>query len=189
MMQAHVTKTTPLHSGRFIRLELMEYETASGKKCFWEAAQRNTSNMAALMIATLKPSGRLLLVRQFRPPLQAYSLEFPAGLVDPGEQCAATAVRELLEETGYTGKVIWETGACASSPGITGELVSMVFMEVDETLPENKLHRQNLQDNEEIEVLAVPLSQLSEIISAALKRGDVVCSRLALWAASQGARW
>ena len=188
-MPAHVTNSTSLHSGRFLRLDLMEYVTANGRKCFWEAAQRNTSNTAALMVATLKPSGRVLLVRQFRPPLKSYSLEFPAGLVDAGEKMAETAVRELLEETGYVGKVIWETGACASSPGITGELVSMVFMEVDETLPENRLHRQNLQDNEEIEVMAVSPSQLSEVISAALKRGDVVCSRLALWAALQGARW
>ena len=49
--------------------------------------------------------------------------------------------------------------------------------------------KKDLQDNEEIEVMAVSPSQLSEVISAALKRGDVVCSRLALWAALQGVRW
>ena len=188
-MPAHITGSKPIASGRFIRLELMEYVTAGGKPCNWEAAQRNTSNAAALMVATLKPSGRVLLVRQFRPPLKAYCLEFPAGLIDPGESAAQTAVRELKEETGYAGRIIWETNLCASSPGITGELVSMVFMEVDEELPENQLHRQNLQDNEEIEVMAVPIDRLSELISTSLKRGDAVCSRLALWAASQGARW
>ncbi len=188
-MQAHITGTKTLCKGRFIRLDLMEYETAGGEKCTWEAAQRNGENSAALIIATLKPSGRVLLIRQFRPPLQSYSLEFPAGLVDPGESCTTTAERELLEETGYTGKVVWETGVAASSPGITGEMVSMVFMEIDEELPENKLHKQELQDHEEIEVFSVPISQLSEVISSALKRGDKVCSRLALWAAAQGARW
>ena len=188
-MPAQITGNTTIASGRFIRLELIDYQTAGGKSCKWEAAQRNNSNTAALMIAILKPSGRVLLVRQFRPPLRAYCLEFPAGLVDPGENIAQAAARELREETGYVGKILWETTACASSPDITGELVSMVFMEVDEKLPDNQLHQQNLQDNEEIEVMAVPIAQLSELISAALKRGDAVCSRLALWAASQGARW
>ena len=188
-MAAHITGSNTIAKGRFIRLDIMEYVTSSGKQCTWEAAQRNTSNVAALMIAILKPSNRVLLVRQFRPPLQTYSLEFPAGLVDPGESIAETAIRELREETGYVGRILWETGACASSPGITGEMVSMVFIEVDENLPENQQHAQDLQDNEEIEVLAVPMDKIADTIAASRERGDTICSRLALWAASNSGKW
>jgi ADP-ribose pyrophosphatase len=46
------------------------------------------------------PDGALLLVRQYRPPLGDWVLEFPAGYVDPGETPERAARRELREETG-----------------------------------------------------------------------------------------
>ena len=51
-----------------------------------------------------KPSGpELVLQKQFRPPINKVVIEVPAGLVDAGEGAAASAVRELKEETGYVG--------------------------------------------------------------------------------------
>ena len=44
---------------------------------------------------------RILLVRQYRPAVERYTLELPSGLVDPGETPAEAASRELTEETGY----------------------------------------------------------------------------------------
>ncbi len=53
-----------------------------------------------------KSSGpELLLQKQFRPPVDKAVIEIPAGLVDPGESAAKSAVRELREETGYVGEV------------------------------------------------------------------------------------
>ena len=53
-----------------------------------------------------KSSGpELLLQKQFRPPIDKVVIEIPAGLVDPGEGAAESAVRELREETGYHGVV------------------------------------------------------------------------------------
>ena len=40
---------------------------------------------------------------QFRPPIEKLSIELPAGLIDPGESAGEAALRELKEETGYTG--------------------------------------------------------------------------------------
>ena len=45
--------------------------------------------------------GRMLLVRQYRPVVEGYTIELPSGLVDPGETPEASARRELLEETGH----------------------------------------------------------------------------------------
>jgi ADP-ribose diphosphatase len=48
----------------------------------------------------------LIMIKQFRYPLQKILLEFPAGHIDPGENMLTTAKRELLEETGYIAKLI-----------------------------------------------------------------------------------
>ena len=56
-----------------------------------------------------KPTGpEILLQKQFRPPINKVSIEVPAGLVDPNESPAQTAIRELKEETGYVGTVAEE---------------------------------------------------------------------------------
>lgn len=44
---------------------------------------------------------KIVLVKQYRPPVGDYSLEFPAGYVDKGETIEEAAARELKEESGY----------------------------------------------------------------------------------------
>jgi len=55
----------------------------------------------AVLIVPVLPDGRLVIVRQFRYPLDRILIEFPAGKLDPGEGPLATAQRELREEAGY----------------------------------------------------------------------------------------
>ncbi len=52
-------------------------------------------------VVAFTEEGRILIVRQYRPAVEQYSLELPSGIIDPGEEPADTARRELLEETGY----------------------------------------------------------------------------------------
>ena len=46
-----------------------------------------------------------VLVKQYRPPLDAYTIELPAGLIDANETPQEAAIRELKEETGYIGSI------------------------------------------------------------------------------------
>lgn len=61
--------------------------------------------------------GRILLVRQYRPAIERFSLELPAGLLEKNEEPAEAMTRELLEETGYSTRsitLIGKTATCAS---------------------------------------------------------------------------
>ncbi len=57
-------------------------------------------------ILAMTPDEKIIIVRQFRPALNAYSLELPAGGINPGETPLATARRELFEETGYRARTV-----------------------------------------------------------------------------------
>ena len=67
-----------------------------------EASREYVRHPGAVMVIAQLADGRLVLERQYRYPVQAVMLEFPAGKLDAGEASLACAQRELLEETGYS---------------------------------------------------------------------------------------
>ena len=73
---------------------------------------------------------RLVLIRQFRFPINDYIYEFPAGLVEPGESMVTSAIREMYEETGLTF-IPREAGCCEmpmfTTVCLTDECCGMVF--------------------------------------------------------------
>ncbi len=182
-MKPHVTQRETLAAGHFVNLELLHYRDHTQTERKWEAVQRTGNANAAVIIATLKPDDKILLIRQYRPPLDNFVIEFPAGLIDPGENAAKAALRELREETGYEGTIDSITPGAASSAGLTGELLILVFMSVNTALPQNRHPAPNLQDGEEIEVFAVPKTGLNAFLQKQISQGDILDSRLAAWAA------
>ena len=74
-------------------------------------------------------SGRLLMVEQFRPGTERYSLEFAAGMVDGDESPEEAARRELLEETGFEAAAIHNLGALYPNPAIQSNLLHVLFAE------------------------------------------------------------
>ncbi|MEK0314209.1 NUDIX hydrolase [Cohnella sp. 56] len=80
---------------------------------------------AVAVIAVL--DGKLLVVEQFRKPLERMQVEIPAGKLDAGEEPEAAALRELEEETGYRAKSIRHVRTFATSPGFADELIHLYF--------------------------------------------------------------
>ena len=89
----------------------------------WDFAKRPNAD-ACVGILAVTPADEVVLVEQFRVPVQQKVIEIPAGLVGDeeefrGEAMAATAARELLEETGYRAGRIELLLAAPTSAGMT----------------------------------------------------------------------
>jgi len=181
--------TTTRAAGLFLRLEDLEYVDGQGRPRRWESAARQGGATAVLAIPTLQPSGRLVLIRQYRPPVDAFVIEFPAGIVNPEEAPEQAAQRELLEETGFRGRVRWVGPQTCSSPGMTAESVRLVLMDIDEALAANRQPAACLDDGEEIEVHLVEPHRFGAFLRAHLDAGDALDSRTAAYALGLGVVW
>lgn len=98
----------------------------TGKSRIWEAAARKTRGSGGVDAVAIAPILRYankppatMIILQYRPPVAATCVEFPAGLIDEGETPEAAAVRELKEETGYAGKVCDVSAVLSKQPGMT----------------------------------------------------------------------
>ncbi len=110
---------TLLHEGRFLRLK---------RRGRWEYAERTNASSAVIVVA-ITPEDRVLFVEQYRLPIEARSIEMPAGLVgDLGEaeSVEEAARRELVEETGWEAARIDYLMAGPSSSGMSNEMIAFV---------------------------------------------------------------
>jgi len=164
---------TVQYTGKFIDFGVIEYRDDEGKIRHWESADRVNQTDAALIIGRILPQNELLLIRQYRPACNAYLIEFPAGLREPGESFEECARRELLEETGYRGEITTVYPPAASSPGLTGETVAIVMMEIDGNLPHNQEARACPDAGEHIECLRIKITDLPEFFAARHAAGDL----------------
>jgi len=82
-----------------------------------------------IAIVALTPDGRIPIVRQYRPALERFTWELPAGMVEKGEDPAACCKRELLEETGYPAKAVHALGDLAPCTARLSNRVHSFFVE------------------------------------------------------------
>jgi len=95
----------------------------------WEYSERTHAGGLAAIIIAVTPDDTVLFVEQFRVPLQARTIEMPAGLVgdiDAGESIEASAVRELEEETGWTADHAEVLMIGPTSSGASSEKIAFV---------------------------------------------------------------
>ncbi len=110
-----------------------------------------------IAIVARTPAGLIPIVRQYRPALEAFTWELPAGMVDQGEQPAACCARELMEETGLPAKSVHALGSYAPCTARLSNRLHSYFVETGERAAA-------WQPEAGIEVRLVSPAQLAESI-------------------------
>lgn len=90
----------------------------------YEFMNRHRKPKAVSIIA--ETDNKLIIVKQFRKAVNSFVWETPAGLVDDNETSKETAIRELLEESGYSGTYVHTIEKVCTTPGICTETIDIV---------------------------------------------------------------
>jgi ADP-ribose pyrophosphatase len=132
-----------LTENRFLNLYELDAQFRDGSRApYYVASRRKTTDTLKAVTHDNHPDGvilygvhgenkdKVVLIRQFRYPINGYVYEFPAGLVEPGEDMLEAGIREMFEETGLSFSPV-EGGAYSrpffTTVGMTDESCGTVF--------------------------------------------------------------
>lgn len=116
-LEEKTIRSQPIFDGKVIRVQVDEVELPNGKKAIRELVKHS----GAVSIMAITNENKLVLVKQFRKPLEKTILEIPAGKLEPGEHPLDCARRELKEETGYSAQRFDPVVSFYTSPGFADE--------------------------------------------------------------------
>ena len=187
-----IHKITQQTKNRFLNLFELEVTHKSGKDSRYFVASR-AEKIEDLKISTKKntPDGviifsivkdddgveKVVLIRQYRYPIDGFIYEFPAGLVDSGEAFGQAAIRELKEETGLVLNPIpvWEEyeKPYFTTIGMTDESCATVY-----GYASGQVTRNYQEDSEEIEVVLADKDEIRRILKE--ERVAIVCAYMLL---------
>ena len=124
LFEKTLTKKT-IYTGRILTLEVQEVELPDGTR----APRELIRHAPAVGVLARRPDGAFVFVRQFRKAVERVMLEIVAGICEPGEAPAATAARELREETGYTAAKLVDLGSAFATPCFVDVQVTIFLAE------------------------------------------------------------
>lgn len=111
--------TEHIFKGKIISVQVDEVELPDGKRSNREIVR----HPGAVGLIALTKENKIVMVEQYRKPLERSLLEIPAGKLEPGEEPAVTAERELEEETGYRAGQMEYITSFYTSPGFANEII------------------------------------------------------------------
>ena len=185
MANTKITNAKELVGTKYLSLYQLDVVNKAGQDKVWMVASRKSMNEindiymnnkeqdidAVVIVPIHKETGKLVLVNQFRVPINGYILELPAGLIDNKEDFEVAVKRELKEETGLDLVKIdknFTRNKIYMSPGMTDESIALVYC-----LCSGELSTEHLEVDEEIEPLMVSKEEAKEILKSEALRIDV----------------
>lgn len=157
-------------SNKFLNLFTLEVDNGKNVFPYYIASRRKKEELAcvtknhnkcdAVMIVPIVYGKGIVMIKQYRPAIDDYIYEFPAGLIDPGENIKETAKRELFEEIGLEAKECHEfIKPSYTSVGMTDETCSIYFAYVNGE-PTNKYNT----EHESIEIKTILFEEIEELL-------------------------
>lgn len=156
MSEEQVLSSRLIFSGRIVRLRVDTIRLPDGCETTREIVEHDD----CVAVIPVDAGNNVVLVEQFRLPTGKALLEIPAGGVEPGENAETAVCRELREEIGYLPRKVTRLGGFYSSPGFCTEYLHL-YLATD--LTPSRLHA---EDTEEIRVVRVPVSEISDLIAS-----------------------
>lgn len=145
--------------GRIFTVQLDHITFSNGTDVTMEVVRHG----GAAAVVPVKDDGRVVLIRQFRYPIDTTIWEVPAGKFDGGEASEVCAAREMEEEVGYRPGRLEKIGSIITTPGFSDERID-IFVATDLTPTE-----MNLDPDELIDVIEVPVDEALLMVD----RGDI----------------
>ncbi len=157
--------------GRLLTVRVDEVELADGEYARREVVQ----HPGAVGIVGLLDDGRVVMIRQYRHATGEVLWELPAGVIEPGEDPAACARRELAEETGYAADDIRHLFSAFLSPGFSSEII---YLFIARGLREGE---SACESDERMEVHLVPFEEaIAMVLRGEVRNAAAVCGLLAV---------
>ena len=153
MYEKTISRKT-VFEGRILDVDVLEVELEDGRRSVREIVQHGV----AVAIIPRLPDGRFVFIRQFRKAMERICFEVVAGNCDPGEEEAASAERELREETGYACRSLELLNPIYPSVGYCTERIDVFFAEVVER------GNTDLDEDEHIETVILSETEMDEMI-------------------------
>lgn len=150
-----------IYNGKIIDVNIHTVELPNGRKSNREIVNHS----GGVAIIAYKDKDTILLVEQFRKPIERIILELPAGKIEKNEDIQLCGIRELEEETGYKAKDFSYLGKVVTSPGFCDEYI---YIYKAENLYKGQ---DNLGDEDEfINVREIKIEKIKEMI----KSGEII---------------
>jgi ADP-ribose pyrophosphatase len=143
-----------IYEGRAVKLRVDTVQTLDGRQTTREIVE----HADCVAIVAVDAEDNVLLVNQFRKPVEKELLEIPAGGIDAGEDAEAAVIREMREETGFRPQRLEHLGGFYSSPGFCSEYL---YLYLATELTPSQLYA---EDTAGIKVVWVPIAQIPELI-------------------------
>ncbi|REJ26977.1 MAG: ADP-ribose pyrophosphatase [Caldibacillus debilis] len=150
-----------IFEGRVITVHLDEVSLPDGKTSTREIVE----HPGAVAVIAFTDEGKMVMVRQYRKPLNRALVEIPAGKIDRGEQLEACARRELEEETGYVCAKLTHLVSFYTSPGFCDEILHIYLAE-----GLTKAEGRHLDEDEFLDLLEVTFEEAENLV----KKGEIM---------------